>query len=524
MTAVDTPAQASRLSPELIDRLLANASVGPGAQRVRILAPFDGLPLYDLPLADEHDVAAAVASVRAGQQSWANRPLSARARVMLRFHDLVLARREEGLDIVQWETGKARRDAMEELLDVCLNARHYARDARRLLAPRRHRGGLPAIVGVTQIQHPKGVVGVLAPWNYPLTLAASDAIAALIAGNAVILKPDVQTTLTALWAIGLMVEAGVPESVVRVVPGDGPVVGPMIIERVDYVMFTGSTRVGREIASRCGQRLIGCSLELGGKNAMIIRADADVERAAAIATQACFANSGQLCISMERLYVHEDVYDDFVSAFVARVGAMVMQPGIGWGADMGSLISARQLERVQAHVDDAVVRGATVLAGGHARPDLGPFYMEPTVLAGVTDDMILCDEETFGPVVAVYPVRSDDEAVQRANDSVYGLNAAVITRDHAAGRAMATRIKAGTVNVNEGYAPAWASTRSPMGGMGDSGLGRRHGDEGLLKYTESQTVATQRLLGFGAQFGLTDERWLGALASTLGIMKRLGLK
>ncbi len=374
------------------------------------------------------------------------------------------------------------------------------------------------------MQHPKGVVGVLSPWNYPLTLAASDAIPALVAGNAVLIKPDVQTTLTALWVIGLMVEAGVPESVVRVVPGDGPVVGPMVIEAVDYVMFTGSTRVGREVASRCGERLIGCSLELGGKNAMIIRADANIEKAAEIATRACFANSGQLCISMERLYVHQDAYDAFVAAFVRRVGSMVMQPGIGWGADMGSLISARQLERVQAHVDDAVSRGATVLAGGGARPDLGPFYFEPTVLAGVTDDMILCDEETFGPVVALYPVASDEEAIRRANDSGYGLNAAIITRDRAVGRAMAVRIEAGTVNINEGYGPSWASTRSPMGGMGDSGLGRRHGDEGLLKYTESQTIATQRLLGFGAPRGLSDRQWLGALASTLAIMKRLGLK
>lgn len=517
-------AQSSRLEPGLVDRLVAIASVGSRADTVTIRAPFDGQPLYDLPVAAESDVDAAVASLRIGQRAWAARPLAERSRIVLRFHDLVLARRNEGLDIVQWETGKARRDAMEELLDVCLNARHYARDANRLLRPRRHVGGLPILVGATEVHHPKGVVGILSPWNYPLTLAASDAIPALIAGNAVIVKPDLQTTLTALWAIGLMIEAGVPDSVVRVVPGDGPVVGPMVIERVDYVMFTGSTRIGREVASRCGERLIGCSLELGGKNAMIVRADANIVRSAEVAARACFANSGQLCISMERLYVHEDAYDAFVAAFVTQTRAMVMKPGIGWGADMGSLISARQLERVQAHVADAVARGATVLVGGHARPDLGPFYFEPTVLSGVTDAMSLCAEETFGPVVAVYPVASDDEAVERANDSAYGLNAAVLTRDTVAGRALAFRIKAGTVNVNEGYAPAWSSTRSPMGGMGDSGLGRRHGDEGLMKYTESQTIATQRMLGFGAQLGMSDKHWLGVLASALGAMKRLGLK
>jgi succinate-semialdehyde dehydrogenase/glutarate-semialdehyde dehydrogenase len=311
---------------------------------------------------------------------------------------------------------------------------------------------------------------------------------------------------------------------VRVVTGDGPVVGPMVIERVDYVMFTGSTRVGRDVAGRCGERLIGCSLELGGKNAMIVRADADVDRAAEIAVRASFANSGQLCISMERIYVHADVMTEFAEAFAERTRGLRMKPGVGWGADMGSLISARQRDRVLAHIDDAVARGATVVAGGRARPDIGPFYVEPTILTGVTDGMALCSEETFGPVVALYPVSSDEEAIARANDTSYGLNAAIITRDTVVGRAMAVQIKAGTVNINEGYGPAWATTRSPMGGMGDSGLGRRHGDEGLLKYTESQTVATQRLLGFGAQFGLSDEQWLGGLVSAIGVMKRLGLK
>jgi succinate-semialdehyde dehydrogenase / glutarate-semialdehyde dehydrogenase len=512
------------LDPALVSRLLATSGAGPQAETVPVIAPFTGELLYDLPVASESDVDAAMATLRHGQRAWAERPLADRARIMLRFHDLVLARRDEGLDIVQWETGKARRDAMEELLDVCLNTRHYARDARRLLRPRHHRGVFPAVVGVTQVQHPKGVVGFLAPWNYPLTLAASDAVPALLAGNAALVKPDVQTSLTALWVIDLMVQAGVPENVVRVVPGDGPVVGPQVIDRVDYVMFTGSTRVGREVASRCGERLVGCSLELGGKNAMIVRADADIVRAADIAVRACFSNSGQLCISMERIYVHADVYAAFAEAFAARVLTMTMASGVGWTGDMGSLISARQLARVTAHVDDAVTRGARVLVGGRPRPEAGPFFFEPTVLEGVTEDMILCDEETFGPVVALYPVHSDEEAIRRANDTGYGLNASVITRDTARGRTIAARLQAGTVNINEGYGPAWGTTRAPMGGMGDSGLGRRHGDEGLLKYTESQAIATQRLLGFGPQFGWSDEKWMNTMAWTFGTMKKLGLK
>jgi len=512
------------LDAALVDRLLGRLAVSSGAATFPVIAPFTGSVLFDLPLAGEADVDAAIADLRRGQRAWAARPLAERSAIMLRFHDLVLAERETGLDIAQWETGKARRDAMEELVDIALTARHYSRDAKRLLKPRRHRGVFPLAVGVVQLQHPKGVVGVLSPWNYPLTLAGSDALPALIAGNAVLLKPDVQTTLTAAWVIDLMIRAGLPEDVIRVVPGEGPVVGPMVIDRVDYVMFTGSTRVGREVAARCGERLIGCSLELGGKNAMIVRADADPDRAAQIAVRACFANSGQLCISMERLYVHEAVFDSFLAAFTERVRAMTMSATVGWGADMGSLIAQRQVDRVQSHVEDAVIRGAHVVTGGKPRPDVGPFFFEPTVLTGVTEDMIVCDEETFGPVVAVYPVSSDEQAIEAANDSPYGLNAVIVTRDSRAGRTIGRQVHAGTVNVNEAFGPSWGSTRAPMGGMGDSGLGRRHGDEGLLKYTESQTIATQRFLGFDPQFGWSDERWLNTLAGALSVMKKAGLK
>jgi len=512
------------IDPGLVRRLLTHAAVAEGAPTRRVLAPFTSEPLFDLPISDEGQIDAAFARARSAQSAWAATRVAERARIILDFHDRILRDRDEAMDLVQLEAGKARKDAMEEILDIAVTARHYARDARRLLRSHRHRGVFPLMVGVREVRHPRGVVGIITPWNYPLTLAASDAIPALMAGNAVVLKPDPQTTLVALWIAERLAAAGLPAGLFEVVCGEGPVAGPMVIDRSDFVMFTGSTRVGREVAAACGQRLIGCSLELGGKNAMIIRADADIAKAAEIAVRACFSNAGQLCISMERIYVNASVAEAFIDAFVQRTRSMRIQSGIGWGSDMGSLISAAQHERVLRHIDDAVSKGATVLAGAKARPDLGPFYVEPTILAGVTEDMVLCDEETFGPVVAIYPVADDEEAIRLANATRYGLNASVISGDVRVGQQIALRLAAGSVNVNEGHAPAWGSTRAPMGGMGDSGLGRRHGEEGLLKYTDSQTIATQRLLGFGPPFGWSDQRWGETLARSVGAMKRLGLK
>lgn len=507
-----------------VTRLLRHAVVGAGTERRVTTAPFTGAAAAVLPLSAEDDVEAAFAMARGAQPGWAQRPTRERAQVLLRFHDLVLDRQAEGLDIAQIETGKARRDAFEELLDCAFNARHYARVGPRLLAPDKRLGVFLALTRTVEHHHPKGVVGVISPWNYPITLAISDALPALLAGNAVVLRPDIQTTVTALWAVDVLHEAGLPQGLLPVVIGPGATAGPWLVDRADYMMFTGSTPVGRAVAVRCGERLIGCSLELGGKNALIVRADADIQRAAEIAERACFANSGQLCIGIERLYVHEAIADEFLAAFLRRVEALRLESGVGWGADMGSLVSAKQRDAVLRHIDDAVGKGAQVLTGGRARPDVGPFYVAPTVLRGVTEDMLACRDETFGPVTSVYTFAADDEAVAMANDSEYGLNASVLTRDTRAGRAMALRIHAGTVNVNEAYGSTWGSTAAPMGGMKASGLGRRHGIEGLMKYTEPQTISVQHLLGFGAPFGRTDKQWAAMLTTAVRTMKRLGVR
>ena len=472
------------LDEALVRRLLRHAVVGAQPALHDTVAPFTGERATTLPISTEADVEHAFAMSRRAQRAWAERSPRERARVLLRFHDLVLAQQAEVMDVAQIETGKARRDAFEELADCALNARFYGIAGPKLLASRRVQGVFPVLTQTTIHHHPKGVVGIISPWNYPISMAITDALPALLAGNGVVLRPDLQTTVTALRVVDLLSEAGLPDGLLNVVIGDGPVVGPWVTERADYVMFTGSTRVGREIAARAGERLVGCSLELGGKNAVVIRADADLEKAAEITERASFGNAGQLCIGTERILVHESVAEEFTALLVARVEALKLKASVGWGAGMGSLVSARQLERVSAQVDQAVAAGAEVLTGGRALPEVGPYYYAPTLLRGVTPEMTLCREETFGPVASIYTFSTDDEAVAIANDTEYGLNAAVLTSDIAVGRALAARIQAGTVNVNEAYGAAWASLSAPRGGMKAPGLGRRHGVGGRLKYTE----------------------------------------
>ncbi len=509
------------LDPAWVRRLCSYAVTSPRAERVLTLTPMTGKPLAQIPLSTPEDVAISLAGARMAQRTWAQLPLASRSAILTRFHDLLLRHQVEALDLIQLESGKARLHAFEEIIDTCQVTRHYVVRGRSYLRARRRPGAAPVLTKVWEHRRPKGVVGIVAPWNYPLSMGITDAIPALLAGNAVVIRPDLQTSLTVLFCADLLQRAGLPQRVLQVVLGSGSTVGAAVLAGADTICFTGSTPTGRVVGAEAGGRLQSMSLELGGKNPMYVADDADLDRAVEGAVRACFSSAGQLCVAIERLILHRDIADEFLSRFIPAVEALRLGPNLTYDVDLGSLVSAEQLAVVTRHVEDARARGARVLTGGRARPDVGPWFYEPTVLDGVTEQMEVCRSETFGPVVSVYRVDGDAAAIRLANDSEYGLNASVWTRDAARGRRIAGLIQAGTVNVNEGYAAAYGSPAAPMGGYKASGIGRRHGREGLLKYTEAQTVAVQRVIGLGVPPGVSPQWYTTLMTGGLKVMRVL---
>jgi succinate-semialdehyde dehydrogenase/glutarate-semialdehyde dehydrogenase len=511
------------LDRTLVSELVADLSHA-GRATAPVIAPFTGEVLHEVPLSDAHDVAAATAAARVAQQAWQAAGAAHRRAVLLRAHDLLLADREMLMNTLQTETGKTRGQAFEEVYSGASVARYYAVSTRSVLATRRRRSGMPLVVRTRVSYKPKGIVGVITPWNYPLSLSLMDVVPALAAGNGVVQKADNQGALSILASRRAFIRAGVPAALWAVLVGDGTEIGNAVVDNADYVCFTGSTATGTKVGQRAAERLIGASLELGGKNPLIVLDDVDPAEAAANAVYSCFSSMGQLCVSIERIYVQRHVADAFTRVFVERVRQLKQGATLDFSTDVGSLTSAAQLERVQAHVDDAVAKGAMLLAGGKARPDLGPFFFEPTVLANVTDDMLCAANETFGPVVAIHVVQSEDEAIAAANFSQFGLNASVFSGSLPHARRVADRLDSGSVNINEGYRATFSSIDAPMGGMKHSGIGRRNGPEGLLRFVEPRTVSESTGLITLPRTGPEFAALAGTMVAILAVLKALRRK
>jgi len=488
------------------------------------VSPFPGVTIDSVPESSLADVKNAVSLARTAHVAWANTEISHRVKILDKFHDLLIENQDELLTVVQKETGKSRFHASDEVLSLAMIAAFYAKIGKQALKPRRRAGVLPIFTKTYMVSQPKGVIGIISPWNYPLTLSICDALPAILAGNTVVIRPDNQTPWSAIYGLELLSQAGLPNGVVTIVTGDGTTVGTALIDEVDYVCFTGSTKTGKVVGAQAGARLIGASLELGGKNPMIVCADANLKTFLEVAVRGCFTSAGQLCVSIERIYIHESNYEKFLTAFVDKVKELKLGAQLGWGYEVGSLATDALANRVTEAIANAVQQGAKIETGGNRRTDIGPNVFEPTVLTGVTKEMKISTEEVFGPCVYVQPFATIEEAIELANDSIYGLSASVVTSNARNGKRIAEQIRCGSVNINEGFAATYGSVAAPMGGMGQSGLGRRHGIEGLLRFTQPQTIARQRWVSIGPKFGLNDERWTKLLGKSLLTLKRLRIR
>ncbi len=515
-------AGAPNVTDDLLEALASGAAVGAEAPRLSVVSPFTDDEIGSVPEGSPGDVLAAVGRARTAQEGWGTRTPKQRADVLHRYHDILIARADEAMDLIQLEAGKSRVAAFEEVYEAVATARYYAKTGPKLLRRTRRAVSLPGFTKAWEYRHPLGVIGNITPWNFPFTLSISDILPALVAGNTVVVKPDEKTPFSALYGAMLLEEAGLPENVLQVVPGVGPKIGPTLIDAVDFVAFTGSSDIGRTVAARAGERLIPSSMELGGKNAAIVMADANLDKAVPAISRSVYANGGQLCISMERLYVDEAIREEFTRLFVEHSRGLPLTDKFDFSSALSPMIDHEHLEKVHSHVEDAVDNGATLLTGGKPRPDVGPLFYEPTVLADVDESMLVCEVETFGPVATIYGYKDVEEAIEAANDSDFGLNFSVWTSNTKRGVEVASRLHAGTVGVNDGYAATWSSYDAPMGGWKASGLSRRHGAVGLLKFTESQTVAVQRGIAAFVPFpGMDYARYQRVLGPIMKVLKRL---
>jgi acyl-CoA reductase-like NAD-dependent aldehyde dehydrogenase len=459
--------------------------------------PSTGEEIGRVSLMDATDVAAAVARARAAQPAWARLSYPERARFILRAREIVLDQLEEIAKLISRETGKPVTEAISmEVVPTLDLMNYFAENTKQLLKRRRVGLGQYNFMARTSyiVYKPLGIVGIISPWNFPWATPLDEVVMALMAGNAVVVKPSELTPLTALKIVDVFKQARLPGGLLEIVTGDGSTGAALVEAGVNKIMFTGSVNTGKRVAEAAAKHLTPVVLELGGKDPMIVLEDANLENAARAAIWGAFCNSGQACASIERCYVHESIADKFVDHVVKETKLLKQDKPSASEIDIGAMTNERQLEIVEDHVSDAVEHGAEVRAGGHRINESGGWFHQPTVVTGVDHSMKVMREETFGPVLPIMTFKTDKEAVQLANDSIYGLTASVFTGDLDRGKRLAEQIDAGTVMVNEVvYTHALAQT--PWGGVKQSGYGRTHGGLGLLELVSAQHIHVNALPG-----------------------------
>ena len=466
---------------------------GRGAATIPVENPATGQTIATVPDMDSAQVKGLVERARAAFPAWRDLGFEGRAEVLYELRRWMIDNRDRLIGTIVEENGKPPDEAMvTEVVYMADSLGFWAKKAPKYLGDERVRTHSPLLLGkkVLVRYRPYGVIGVIGPWNYPLSNNFGDALPALAAGNSVVLKPSEVTPLTSLlMEEGFRAAGGTPDAFL-VATGRGET-GAALVDHADMIMFTGSTGTGKKIMARAAETLTPVSLELGGKDPMIVLKDADVERAANMAVQWAMTNSGQICMSVERVYVEEPVYDEFVSKVVDKTKALRQGvPGAPGDIDVGAMTFPPQLEKVEAHVADAVAKGARVLTGGKQGEGPGRFY-EPTVLVDVDHTMDCMTDETFGPTLPIMKVHDEDEAVRMANDSGYGLNSSVFTKDVAKGERIARLVEAGSTCVNDALMN-YLAQEAPFAGMKGSGMGARHSAAGIRKYTQPQTILVTR--------------------------------
>ena len=473
----------------------ALAAEGAGRRKLQLSSPVTLQEIGKIEVQTEQDIDAALKRARAAQKDWAKVSPAKRAKVLLRALEILLEKHEDYIDVFVEESGKIPIEAlMIEIYAACDTLHFCATRGPKLLETRKKKlHGVFQILKKLQINYqPLGVVAVISPWNGPFILSLGPAVQAIMAGNAVLLKPSEVTPRSGALVGELLNEAGLPPGLLTVLNGDGETGAALVQAGVDKVRFTGSVRTGIKVAEACAKRLIPCALELGGKDAMIVCADADLELAAGGAVAGSLFNAGQYCCGTERIYVVDAVADKFIDMVVERVRSL--RVGNTGESDIGAINWTNQMDIIERHVKDAVDKGATVLTGGRRCPNVEGLYYEPTVLTNVDHSMQVMTEETFGPIIPIVRVRDDEEALKLANDCQYGLSGNVWTKDEVKGVNLASRIETGSVCVND-MAMAYGIMEAPFGGRKLSGLGQVHGDEGLRAYTFAQSIVVDRFGG-----------------------------